>query len=68
MSTLSSPRQKKTDKCITYNLTDGKQINTGYGRASLALGYVMLNEGKGHRKGKILKDLCSNRDIVLHGC
>jgi hypothetical protein len=27
-------RQKKTDRCITYKLTDGQQINTGYGRAS----------------------------------
>jgi hypothetical protein len=35
------PRQKKTDRCITYKLTDGQQINTGYGRASRPLGYVM---------------------------
>jgi hypothetical protein len=35
------PRQKKTDPCITYKLTDGKQINTGYGRTSRPLGYVM---------------------------
>jgi hypothetical protein len=35
------PRGKKTDRCITYKLTDGKQINTGYGRASRPLGYVM---------------------------
>lgn len=34
-------RQKKTDRCITYMLTDGKQLNTGYGRASRPLGYVM---------------------------
>jgi hypothetical protein len=35
------PRQKKTDRCVTYKLTDGQQINTGFGRASRALGYVM---------------------------
>jgi hypothetical protein len=35
------PRQKKTDRCITRKLTDGQQINTGYGRTSRALGYVM---------------------------
>jgi hypothetical protein len=34
-------RQKKTDRCIAYVLTDGKLINTGYGRASRPLGYVM---------------------------
>src|SRR5262249_39636460 len=34
-------RPTKKDRCITYKLTDGKQINTGYGRASQALGYVM---------------------------
>ena len=34
-------RQKKTDHSITYKLTDGKQINTGYGRALRAFGYVM---------------------------
>ena len=35
------PRQKKTDRCITYKLTDGGHINTGYGRTSRPLGYVM---------------------------
>jgi hypothetical protein len=41
------PRQKKTDRCITYKLTDGQQINTGYGRASRPLGYVMeIAEGR----------------------
>jgi hypothetical protein len=35
------PRPTKKDRCVTYKLTDGKQINTGYGRASQALGYVM---------------------------
>jgi hypothetical protein len=35
------PRPTKKDRCVTYKLTDGKQINTGYGRASRALGYVM---------------------------
>jgi hypothetical protein len=40
-------RAKKSDKCITYKLTDGKQINTGYGRASRALGYLMeIADGK----------------------
>jgi hypothetical protein len=28
-------------RCVTHKLTDGQQINTGYGRASRALGYVM---------------------------
>ncbi len=35
------PRQKRTDSCITYVLTDGKQVNTGYGRGFRSLGYVM---------------------------
>jgi hypothetical protein len=35
------PRPTKNDRCVTYKLTDGKQINTGYGRTSQALGYVM---------------------------
>jgi hypothetical protein len=35
------PRRSKRDHCITYKLTDGRQINTGDGRASRALGYVM---------------------------
>ena len=34
-------RPSKRATCITYKLTDGQQINTGYGRASRALGYVM---------------------------
>ena len=35
------PRPTKKDRCVTYKLTDGRQINTGHGRASRALGYVM---------------------------
>jgi hypothetical protein len=35
------PRPTKKDRCVTYKLTDGKQINTGHGRVSRALGYVM---------------------------
>jgi hypothetical protein len=31
------PRTSKKATCITYNLTDGQQINTGYGRASRSL-------------------------------
>jgi hypothetical protein len=34
-------RPSKRAACVTYKLTDGQQINTGYGRASRALGYVM---------------------------
>ena len=34
-------RPSKKASCVTYKLTDGQQINTGYGRASRALGYVM---------------------------
>jgi hypothetical protein len=34
-------RTSKRAACVTYKLTDGQQINTGYGRASRALGYVM---------------------------
>jgi hypothetical protein len=34
-------RASKRAACVTYKLTDGQQINTGYGRASRALGYVM---------------------------
>jgi hypothetical protein len=34
-------RPSKRTARITYKLTDGQQINTGYGRASRALGYVM---------------------------
>ena len=40
-------RQKKSDSCITYKLTDGKQINTGYGRTSRPLGYVIeISDGR----------------------
>jgi hypothetical protein len=35
------PKTGKKAACITYKLSDGQQINTGYGRASRALGYVM---------------------------
>src|SRR5262249_31048716 len=35
------PPRQKNRRCITYKLTDRGQINTGYGRASRALGYVM---------------------------
>ena len=35
------PRVSKKASCVTYKLTDRKQINTGYGRASRPLGYVM---------------------------
>jgi hypothetical protein len=35
-----APRISKKAACITYKLTDGKQVNTGYGRASRPLGYV----------------------------
>jgi hypothetical protein len=35
------PRPKKKDRCVTFKLTDGKRINTGSGRVSRALGYVM---------------------------
>ena len=35
------PRQHKKDPCITFKLTDGKQVNTGYGRASRSLGFLM---------------------------
>jgi hypothetical protein len=35
------PRTSKKATCITYKLTDGKQINIGYGRTSRRLGYVM---------------------------
>jgi hypothetical protein len=34
-------RPSKRAACVTYKLTDGQQINTGYGRASRALGYMM---------------------------
>jgi endogenous inhibitor of DNA gyrase (YacG/DUF329 family) len=34
-------RTSKRAACVTYKITDGQQINTGYGRASRALGYVM---------------------------
>jgi hypothetical protein len=34
-------RISKHDRCVTYILTDGKKVNTGYGRASRPLGYVM---------------------------
>jgi hypothetical protein len=36
-----SERPSKRAACITYKLTDGQQINTGYGRASRALGYII---------------------------
>jgi hypothetical protein len=35
------PRVRMMASCISYKLTDGKQINTGYGRASSPHGYVM---------------------------
>jgi hypothetical protein len=35
------PRVGKKPAYVTYKLTDGKQINTGHGRASRVLGYVM---------------------------
>jgi hypothetical protein len=35
------PRVRMKAPCISYKLTDGKQINTGYGRASSPHGYVM---------------------------
>jgi hypothetical protein len=41
------PRTSKRATCITYKLTDGQQVNTGYGRTSRPLGYVMeIAEGR----------------------
>ena len=42
-SSARSPKQLSFEKSGlgTLKLTDGTQINTGYGRASIALGYVM---------------------------
>ena len=38
---VGSHDKKKGEKPNTYKLTDGRQINTGSGRAARALGYVM---------------------------